>query len=334
MPSSRNLGGAMRRPSRLLALQVKQLFPALCLLLVAVEAGRNRPTASAEPRGISLLAEDLRERWAEAASGAADKGEERARDATLRRLPLPEGLIALASSEGQTIFQHALAGQGNMKPFFPLMQELQTQETESECGVATMLTILNALGVDPGSPWAPGVPDWDWYGGIDMLKGLEYHGLCPGGGTCCVPRDLIDIMGLCLNQWECIAQANSLHVDTKYWGTFAVQDLRDALHAMNETSVIALNFDRRGVGQQGGGHFSPIAGYSAERDMVLVLDVARYKYVPFWAPTDKVYGAMSTDYFGSTRGFAVVHVNPAGPVMPQQQEECTLKPPGGLRDTE
>lgn len=42
MPSSRNLGGAMRRPSRLLALQVKQLFPALCLLLVAVEAGRNR----------------------------------------------------------------------------------------------------------------------------------------------------------------------------------------------------------------------------------------------------------------------------------------------------
>lgn len=61
---------------------------------------------------------------------------------------------------------------------------------------------------------------------------------------------------------------------------------------------------------------------------------ARYKYVPFWAPTDKVYGAMSTDYFGSTRGFAVVHVNPAGPVMPQQQEECTLKPPGGLRDTE
>eukprot|EP00193_Tetraselmis_chui_P022063 CAMPEP_0177774276 /NCGR_PEP_ID=MMETSP0491_2-20121128/13397_1 /TAXON_ID=63592 /ORGANISM="Tetraselmis chuii, Strain PLY429" /LENGTH=339 /DNA_ID=CAMNT_0019292597 /DNA_START=196 /DNA_END=1215 /DNA_ORIENTATION=- len=247
-------------------------------------------------------------------------------------LPLPAGLVSFASKEGRDIFASAISGKGNMQPFFPLIQELITQQTESECGVATMLTILNALGVDPGRPWTPGVPDWDWYGSIEMLSGLEYYGLCPGGGTCCMPKDIVDLMGMCLNQWDCVARANSLQVDTHYWGNFTVDHFRQALHAMDNSTLIALNFDRRGLGQVGGGHFSPIAGYSEEHDMALVLDVARYKYAPFWAPVDAIFESMSIKYsvpFGSVRGFAVVRVNPGGPVKPQAEEDCVLKPPSG-----
>jgi hypothetical protein len=48
-------------------------------------------------------------------------------------------------------------------------------------------------------------------------------------------------------QWDCVARANSLQVDTHYWGNFTVDHFRRALHAMDNSTLIALNFDRRGV---------------------------------------------------------------------------------------
>lgn len=52
-----------------------------------------------------------------------------------------------------------------------------------------------------------------------------------------------------------------------------------------------LSYDRQSVGQTGGGHFSPIAGYNRERDMALVLDVAQFKYPPHWVPVHDLYRA-------------------------------------------
>ena len=39
----------------------------------------------------------------------------------------------------------------------------------------------------------------------------------------------------------------------------------------------------------GDGHFSPIGGYSAAEDMVLILDTARFKYPPHWVPLEMLY---------------------------------------------
>jgi glutathione gamma-glutamylcysteinyltransferase len=39
----------------------------------------------------------------------------------------------------------------------------------------------------------------------------------------------------------------------------------------------------------GDGHFSPIGGYSAREDMVLILDTARFKYPPHWVPLEMLY---------------------------------------------
>lgn len=46
--------------------------------------------------------------------------------------------------------------------------------------------------------------------------------------------------------------------------------------------------------QTGTGHFSPIGGYHAGRDMVLILDVARFKYPPHWVPLTLLWDAMNT----------------------------------------
>lgn len=46
--------------------------------------------------------------------------------------------------------------------------------------------------------------------------------------------------------------------------------------------------------QTGTGHFSPIGGYHAKRDMALILDVARFKYPPHWVPLTLLWEAMDS----------------------------------------
>jgi glutathione gamma-glutamylcysteinyltransferase len=41
---------------------------------------------------------------------------------------------------------------------------------------------------------------------------------------------------------------------------------------------ITINFYRKSLQQTGTGHFGPIAAYNKKRDMVLLLDVAKFKY--------------------------------------------------------
>jgi hypothetical protein len=55
-----------------------------------------------------------------------------------------------------------------------------------------------------------------------------------------------------------------------------------------------VNFDRKTLNQQGAGHFSPIAAYDSESDSVLILDVAKFKYPPFWVNVTDLFNAMNT----------------------------------------
>mmetsp|Transcript_38846 Transcript_38846/g.109921 ORF Transcript_38846/g.109921 Transcript_38846/m.109921 type:complete len:221 (-) Transcript_38846:1423-2085(-) len=159
----------------------------------------------------------------------------------------------------------------------------------------------------------PDYPVLHRYGDITMLKGLSWNGICKGGNQCCMAKEALDYMGMSLSQWVCLAARNNLTVTTHMWGEFTIDDFRSALQQMDASSLVALNFDRRGVKQYGGGHFSPIAGYNSKRDMVLVTDVARFKYPPWWAPVEMVFNSMSDSFNGTQRGFAVVTPGPGSP---------------------
>ena len=50
-----------------------------------------------------------------------------------------------------------------------------------------------------------------------------------------------------------------------------------------------------------GGHFSPIAAYHKASDSFLIMDVARYKYPPFWIASKKLWQGMQTIDSGSGR---------------------------------
>lgn len=60
--------------------------------------------------------------------------------------------------------------------------------------------------------------------------------------------------------------------------------------------------------QTGTGHFSPIGGYHAGRDMALILDVARFKYPPHWVPLPLLWEAMDNidETTGHRRGWVFI----------------------------
>jgi len=59
------------------------------------------------------------------------------------------------------------------------------------------------------------------------------------------------------------------------------------------------------LGQTGDGHFSPIGGYHAEKDLVLIMEVARFKYPPHWVPLQLLFDAMKAvdKVTGLSRGY-------------------------------
>lgn len=103
--------------------------------------------------------------------------------------------------------------------------------------------------------------------------------------------------GVTLEQAACLARCNGAKVDVLPYGTFTLEQLRstvkEACSSGSHTHII-VSYSRREVNQTGDGHFSPIGGYSAEEDAVLILDTARFKYPPHWLPLESVYKAMAS----------------------------------------
>ena len=76
-----------------------------------------------------------------------------------------------------------------------------------------------------------------------------------------------------------------------------------------EDHFVIVNYLRKSIGQEKGGHISPLAAYDVETDRFLILDVSRYKYPPVWVTAPELFAAMNTtdaDNQNRTRGFVLV----------------------------
>ncbi|MEB3210892.1 MAG: phytochelatin synthase family protein, partial [Leptolyngbyaceae bacterium] len=73
-------------------------------------------------------------------------------------------------------------------------------------------------------------------------------------------------------------------------------------------NYVVVNYLRRAIAQERGGHISPIGAYDADTDQFLIMDVSRYKYPPVWVSAEALWSATNTVDFvsGRTRGFLLI----------------------------
>nr|AHC94360.1 phytochelatin synthase 1b [Lumbricus rubellus] len=209
------------------------------------------------------------------------------------RRPLPAMCTSFCSPEGKAIFREAL-NEGYMEIFFPLASQFRTQEEPAFCGLSTLVMVLNTLEVDPGKVWKG---PWRWYH-ENMLD-------------CCVPINVIAKSGITFDQFSCLAVCNTLNVKAiRADETTSEEEFRGLLKRVSKGSdeVIVASYSRKALDQTGGGHFSPIAGYHPEKDLVLIMDVARFKYQPHWVKVHALFKGMQdvdTDT-GLSRGYLLL----------------------------
>ncbi|MBI4784583.1 MAG: phytochelatin synthase family protein [Oscillatoriophycideae cyanobacterium NC_groundwater_1537_Pr4_S-0.65um_50_18] len=192
------------------------------------------------------------------------------------RRPLPTSCIAFSSTEGRQLFREALE-LGGMDGYFALAEQFHTQAEPAFCGLGTMVVVLNALAIDPGRIWR-GI--WRWYG-EEMLD-------------CCQSLPVIKETGITLDEFVCISRCNGAKVTAHRYTERNLDEFRQDVKRITSTAhgihMIAA-YSRKVLGQTGDGHFSPIGGYHPQRDLVLLLDVARFKYPPHWVPLPLLWEA-------------------------------------------
>ena len=69
---------------------------------------------------------------------------------------------------------------------------------------------------------------------------------------------------------------------------------------------VVVNYRRKDVGQQGGGHISPLGAYDAESDSVLVMDVNPASAGWVWMPVTTLIKGMRTFDIVENRGYIVI----------------------------
>ena len=194
---------------------------------------------------------------------------------TLYRRPLPGDATAFSSPAGRQLFAEALTS-GGLDGYFRLAEQFHTQAEPAFCGLGSLVVALNALGIDPGRLWKG---PWRWFS-EELLD-------------CCVSLDQVRLRGLDLDEVACLARCNGAAVDLFRADTTNLDAWRASLvAAARADGVVIASYDRAGLDQTGGGHFSPIGGYHAAKDLVLVLDVARFKYPPHWITAERLWQAM------------------------------------------
>ncbi len=196
---------------------------------------------------------------------------------TLYRRSLPSDAIAFSSPEGRQVFDEALASKG-LDGYFRLAEQFHTQSDPAFCGLGSLVVALNALAIDPERLWKG---PWRWFN-EELLD-------------CCVPLADVRERGLDLDELACLARCNGAEVEVHRRDNGNLEAWRAALAiAARGEAVVIASYDRAALGQSGAGHFSPIGGYHAARDLVLILDVARFKYPPHWVSVEHLWRAMES----------------------------------------
>ncbi|KAJ3020522.1 UNVERIFIED_CONTAM: hypothetical protein HDU68_010145 [Siphonaria sp. JEL0065] len=159
--------------------------------------------------------------------------------------------------------------------------------------VSLWYIVLNALEIDPNRPWKGA---WRWYDETLL--------------DCCSPLETIKSKGITFNEFASLARCNGLTVEAKR--NVSLDEFKRDLKAVcsgqgegGQHQQMVVSFSRKVLHQTGDGHFSPVGCFHEESGMVLVLDVARFKYPSYFVHVDVLHEAMEPvdKVTGKSRGY-------------------------------
>lgn len=231
-----------------------------------------------------------------------------------------QGLVAFASDDGL-----ARLARSSAKVDFPaLANQFEAQTNAMFCGPTTAAIVLNAararssdlprdrsrlhagdLQYIPGA-FDPVIPRYTQDNVI--TKGPKTRAQVMGEPITVDGKQVKDF-GYQLRQFNELLKAHGLHtrlviVDDKKPEKEIRTDLVENLKRFGD--FVVVNYWRKAVGQQGGGHISPLGAYDAESDSFLVLDVNPASAGWVWMPTATLVNGMRTHDTVENRGY--IHV--------------------------
>lgn len=211
-------------------------------------------------------------------------------------LPLPANLIAASSPDGASL----LIGADAREAYFPLADNFLTQKTQTFCGVASMVMVFNALQLP-----APEVPEYTPY------RTFTQDNIFNDATEAILPRDTILKQGITLDQMGQLLEVQPVDATVRHASDSSLDAFRkEASEYLGKPGhFVLINYFRNAIGQQKGGHFSPLAAYDKESDRFMIMDVARYKYPPVWVKAEELFAAMNTkdsDNQDKSRGYVLI----------------------------
>ncbi|AKG24506.1 phytochelatin synthase family protein [Calothrix sp. 336/3] len=211
-------------------------------------------------------------------------------------LKLPANLISFNSTVGEKL----LIDSKSREDFFPLTMHFVTQDNLAYCGVASIVMVLNALEIT--------APEANQYKSYRMLTQDNFFSNTKTKEV--ITKEVVSRQGMTLSQLGGLLATYPVKVEVYHTQNSSLEKFRTLATAnlKQKNNFILVNYLRKTIGQETGGHISPIAAYNEKTDRFLILDVSRYKYPPIWVKTTELWQAMNTtdSTSGKTRGFVVV----------------------------
>ncbi|WP_193198223.1 phytochelatin synthase family protein [Nostoc sp. MG11] len=211
-------------------------------------------------------------------------------------LSLSPNLIGFNSDEGENL----LVDSKSREDFFPLSMQFITQNNQTYCGVASIVMVLNGLQIP-----APEAPQYKPYRVFTQENFFNNEATKK-----VLTPEVVSRQGMTLEQLGGLLTSYGVKVNVYHAANTNLEQFRKlaAENLKQPKNFVLINYLRKEIGQERGGHISPLAAYNEQTDRFLIMDVSRYKYPPVWVKTTDLWKAMATtdSVSGKTRGFVFV----------------------------
>lgn len=188
--------------------------------------------------------------------------------------------------------------------YWDLSPVFTVQKTQAFCGVASAITILNAMTVK--KPVDPMYYPYPYFTQMNYFTPQVQK---------VIKMQTVMSMGLTRDQLTETLSKHGVTVKSVAGDTLSEEGLRTLLKKSlrDDGTFVLVNYLRTTLHQEGGGHWSVLAAYDAETDSALILDVAKFKYAPAWVGIGTLRTAIDTIDTTSNKPRGLIMVSNASP---------------------